>query len=528
MDSNAGRGRKPRKRNNKRNNKQQQGPKKNIAPPPPQTKLILRNIGNLEKYGTVEQILGMIQKILEISNDKNGSQYTIEVDMASARYLIRADEMAKKYQSDFREAQEGAKEEQQQEEKEAGSEDKPIEPNGDAGSPEGNKSEENAAKDNDSANKLDVLVAPKLGSSVPVITARLLYIDPPKKTRRRGERSGYAYVLLTAPKIEKIELPEEIPETVSESIGDDEGKSKREEEKGEDEDVEDDSKQIKVPDLTDEKPLEDDEPKEETPQPAEKVTVQDSRAPEAAPAKGETGGGNDELTKAIQDTQDNAADAIPDTTSAQSLTNSAKPIPTPDYSSAVAKGRLLLSRVTDFLTELAQEDAKGPQEYSGCKIEPAMSGKTWKRASRGDRREGTIEGTADYKNWLQGLTKKQEELSARPKPTPGGGGATNPLLADGSLTAEQGLPVSSLVQHLRAKHQELKRKKAKKKKDKGKSSKKKGTTGKAIPGATAAGVKKKKKKKAIKKNAPKKAGAVSPAPFVAPTLLKPPEGPVAR
>ena len=97
MDSNAGRGRKPRKRNNKRNNKQQQGPKKNIAPPPPQTKLILRNIGNLEKYGTVEQILGMIQKILEISNDKNGSQYTIEVDMASARYLIRADEMAKKY-----------------------------------------------------------------------------------------------------------------------------------------------------------------------------------------------------------------------------------------------------------------------------------------------------------------------------------------------------------------------------------------------------------------------------------------------
>ena len=50
--------------------------------------------------------------------------------------------------------------------------------------------------------ELDIVVAPKTLSSLPTITVRPLYVVPARKTRRRGERAGVAYVLLIAPKVE--------------------------------------------------------------------------------------------------------------------------------------------------------------------------------------------------------------------------------------------------------------------------------------------------------------------------------------
>lgn len=453
------------KRNNKRN-RQQTGPKKNNAPPPPQTKLILRNIGDAEKYGTVEQILGMLQKILNISNTKTGSQYSIEVDRSSIMYLIREEESSKKFLSDFEASRQTA---------DTGNEETTIEEGADKETKQSDPKEEmneNVQEDT----KLDVIVAPKQNSSIPVITARALYVNPPKKTRRRGERPGYAYVLLIAPKIEKIEIPTSEETVPQEKMDPNAGNEP--------------NNNVQETTTT----------TEETNVEGNDTTQDQEQTPQLVEEKAE-------VMKTV------------DTTSSTVEVPPAKPTPTVDYSREVAKGRLLLSRAIDFLTGLAQDDAKGPQEYAGCKIEPSMSGKTWKRMTRGDRREGTIETTSDYKNWLQGLTKKQEELSARPKPMPGGGGATNLLLADSttSTNTDQDLPVSSLVQHLRAKRQELKRKKNKKKKEKGN----KKTVGANAGGTTAAGAKKKKKKMANKKAPPQKTGAVAPTPMGAPMLLKP-------
>ena len=70
----------------------------------------------------------------------------------------------------------------------------------------------------------------------------------------------------------------------------------------------------------------------------------------------------------------------------------------------------------------AKDDAKADQHYAGSMVEVAMSGKTYKhQVHRRDRREGTLETTADYKNFVENAAKAKEERMARPKPAPGGG-----------------------------------------------------------------------------------------------------------
>jgi hypothetical protein len=146
-----------------------------------------------------------------------------------------------------------------------------------------------------------------------------------------------------------------------------------------------------------------------------------------------------------------------------------------DYSRQVAQGSLLLQTATDLLKEVistlrpswmeSSKDAS-PVEAGisiSIVIEPAMSGKTWRwQNSRSDRRENTLETTADYKNWLAGLEKREADLKARPKPAPGGGAPTNDEGGNAPTTAQ---PIAALVQHLIAKQQELKRKKVKNKKE---------------------------------------------------------------
>jgi hypothetical protein len=494
--------------NTHNNNSNSNANKKPSIPPPPQTKITLRNIQNFEKYGSVERVFQLVTNLLEQVNTAHNSAFGVELEMGSVRRLIEEEELVKKAQQEeaakkelqlqqvWKEEEENeaaaimdeAKDGQEGEETYVQTTGQNLEP---AASPQVVLVKEPKEQE------LEVIVAPKKPSLVPVLTLRPLYVVPPRKTRRRGERGGCAYLVLTAPKIEPIEPPSvSVPEIIVE------------EEKGEE-----------------------DKPAAEAEKPAEKAAAADAPAedaPETAPEAAL-------VTETPMDTTDTRSTA-PATAPAPTPTPAPAVVLTVDYSGAVAKGRLLLVQAIEALEQQAQDDSKGPRNYAGCIVEPSVSGKTWRHQfGRVDRRENSIETTADYKNWMQSLTQQREDLKSRPKPAPGGGG-----LSTGGETTENGMPISAIVAHLRAKRQEAKRKKTgKKKKDKVADTKTKGggggggkkkkdpkranasgaTTGGrggAGGGAAAAGAAaKKKKKKTVKKK--DKVGA-------APTLLKPPAG----
>lgn len=486
---NRGRGGRGNRKRNKRNKQHHhhQGPKKINVPLPAQTKLVWRNISNVEKYGTVEKVLQMVQKVVTIANEKNGNQYTIDMDRSAMRYLIQEEELANKYAQDFKASQE-ANEETKEE--------------------EGEKTETVAVnpieetKEEIEEAPLDVVVAPKQHSSIPLITARPLYVNPPRKTRRHGEKVGCAYILLTAPKIEKIEVPTpSIPPEIMEV----EVVPEEEENKAEKATTEEPTESQAAEAAKSEEDTMEEEAAATAPMPAAEETKEVE-----TPAKPE-----EKQTSAMLEHQAAINKAL-----------------AADYSTAVAKGRLLVSRAIEFLSNIASEDAKGSQDFAGCRIDTAMSGKTWRHQYRADRREGTIETTNEYKNWLNSLTKKKEELESRPKPAPGGGAASSNLVAGlVDSSQDQAQPVAAIVQHLRAKRQELKRKKTKKKKEKndkagGKNKKKDG--GRAAQGG--GGKKKKKKGGGGGKKKGGGGGKKPTTPTIAPptALLKPGVGGVAR
>jgi hypothetical protein len=536
-----------RKRYKRGANKGQNQPKKINVPPPPQTKLVLRNICNAEKYGSVESILSMVKKLVELSNTKNSSSFTIDIDHSAVRYLIQEEELAEKYLQEL----ETARQQKEKDEQEEGEEEEGVEEDDAANkedeAPENVTTEEEkqpevaTLKPITELKKMDVIVAPKVSSSVPVLMARPLYIIPPKKTRRRGERAGCAYILITAPKIEKIEIPETLQETNQEAttatlisvaplleISEETTTAAPPLEVTEETTTTSTTPPFEV---TEETPTTSAAPPLEV---TEETTLTISVTPPLKVTEGIT-----TTTAAPLEVTVTEAEAAPalipegdasgeeETTKEEAMTwdpeNVTKPpVPAPpkvDYSNAIAKGRLLLSRSTDFFTSILEEDATGPQEYAGCKIEISMSGKTWRLAYRVDRREGSIESTADFKNWMLSVEKKQEELSARPRPAPGGGTSN---LGDSNPNGGEEGPVAALVQHLRSKRQELKRKKAKKKKDKNGmnpvSPKKKKTS--AELAAVAAAKKKKKKKKTGRKKVPGGGGLPNKTATVAPVLLK--------
>jgi hypothetical protein len=485
---------------NNNNNNHNNANKKPSIPPPPQTKITLRNIQNFEKYGSVEQVFQLVTTLLEQVNTAHNSAFAVELEMGSVRRLIQEEELVKKAQQ-----QQAAKTELQQvREEEEENEAAIMEEAKDGEEREAISAETTDEKmepatpqvlvEEPKEQELQVIVAPKKPNLVPVLTLRPLYVVPPRKTRRRGERGGCAYLVLTAPKIEPIEPPP-VPEIIVE------------EEKGEED-----------------KPAEAEKPAEKAAvaAPSEEAPVQETKPAEDAAETTPEAPVATETSIETADTRNTAPAPTPTPTPV---------VPTVDYSGAVAKGRLILVQAIEALEQQVQDDSKGPHNYAGCIVEPSVSGKTWRHQyGRVDRRENSIETTADYKNWLQSLTQQREDLKARPKPAPGGGG-----LSTGEAN-ENGMPISAIVAHLRAKRQEAKRKKAgKKKKDKvdtkpkgGGGKKKKdpkranasgvttGGRGGAGGGAAAAGAAaKKKKKKTIKKKA--KVGA-------APTLLKAPAG----
>lgn len=528
-----------RNRGNKRNkqNNAAGGPKKTPVPPPPQTKLAFRNIENAEAFGSVEQVLNnLIQPMIEAfnaaNNQSNGGHNssstttststmaaTIEMDSSAVRFLIAEEEAALKYLEEEKKRveelsatsnQDGKGEEANEGETKEGEESESAaaaNSSNDTATPEESKEDEPKEEEK----QLEIIIAPSKPKTVPVITARPLYVLPPKKTRRRGERAGVAYVLLTAPKIEKIEVPESLkPDGIIEEVETD------------------------VPELTDESAaVVTASADESTPKSADDdtasppvTTTKDADEKAASPPDTTNTQSGEEEAASPPDTTTKSADEDRESP----VTSREEPAPEPvppiaiDYSRDLAKGRLLLSQAIEALQRISQEDSNSSQLFSNCRIEISMSGKTWRNQHhRQDRREGSIESTNDYKNWLQSLTTKQEDLKNRPKPAPGGG--SHNLSSDGA--DNNGQPIAALVQHLKTKRQQLKRKKLKKKKEKqadkkSKEGKKRGGGGGPKGGGRGPGGLggKKKKNKSVKNKVG--SGAAAPA------LMQPPGATVMR
>ena len=367
----------------------------------------------------------MVQSLIEAVSESSAPAFGLEWDTSAARRLISDEELYLKAQAQWKAEQEQAQAQQQQpqqEQDESGEANKETKEPSDASSAEAGASKTQVEEEN---NNPQVVIAEKKPNPYPTLTIRPLYVNPPKRTRRRGEKSGCAYLVVVAPKIEKIEpIPTEIK--------------------------------------------------------SEKSQAQAKTTPDA----------DGEATDKMQ------VEKTPSTE--ESAKENAKAI-ADGYARAMAKGRLLLVQAIEALTRHADADRSNQQnaalKYASCAVEISPSGKTWKNTNnisnnnKGDRREGTIEATADYKNWIKSLTQQQDDLKARPKPTPGGGGVANSAAGAEDESAQ---PIAALVQHLRAKKEEAKRKKQKKKKEK--------SSGTAAASATTdggkkGGTRKKKKKK---------------------------------
>jgi hypothetical protein len=381
------------------------------APAPPQTKILIRNIGDATKHGSVEGMVGLIRSFLDGANQKllSLTSRIVQLHEASTAGLIRGAEAVKKAQeeantknSDANEIVENYGDAQIGEDAVTEEEEKPV-----------NVLPRISEKSDGSLQDATSVALSMAENSTTNFGARIVYIVPPKQTRRRGVKPGCAYLLISGPRIEAKEPPPRPSSTAAMTID----SSHSEEKKDLTEVGDKNGESIKEPATQD-----NNEPHE----PKENHVV-------------------------IVDPSEKNATAAATTSHAV------------DYSREVAQGRYLVTQAIELLEEYAKEDAKSEQRYAGSMVEVALSGKTYKQnLHRRDRREGTLEQSADYKIFLDKAAKDKEERMARPKPAPGGG--VSVIAAATSETAESGQPIAALVEHIRSKRAEAsKRKKAKKK-----------------------------------------------------------------
>lgn len=483
---------------NNGNNKRNKGP-----PSPPQTKIVVRNIGDVTKHGSAKEVIELIRSIIQGANQKLAATTSriIQLDETSVECLIQEEEAVLKAKQEEEEAKK--KEEEQKAEESAGHDNNEAkETEGDVEADANPQPETTPAAEEEKPSTIEKPSSnprEKSDASMPSATepsttnlgARLVYVVPPKQTRRRGIKPGCAYLVISGPSIEAKD-PVVTPAPVEPAPSDSAKEEKKESVEEQEQPAAESEQQTGNPD-------DDDKAHETAPSPEEDKAEHHVTIAEPASA------------------------TIP-----------APPVPTVDYSREVAQGRFLVIQAIDVMEAHAKEDTKADQNYAGSMVEVAMSGKTYKHQfHRRDRREGTLETTADYKTFIENAAKAKEEIMARPKPTPGGGVAA--MAATSTDAAENGMPIAALVDHIRSKRAEAsKRKKAKKKakeasnKEKGgggkSSRKKKGKEGAKEEGGKKGGRKKdgKRRKSGKKKNG--KGGANNSIPPGGPTAVLKPGG----
>ncbi|KAG7340319.1 hypothetical protein IV203_023862 [Nitzschia inconspicua] len=411
--------------NNKGNNTNRKNPKQsgnnsgkhraNVSaiPPSPQIKVSIRNICNAAQYGTVQSILEdllpkIVEKCVERSASEKTQPFAFDIDQKAVKLLLDEETAVKEYKFKLEAERAAAKLGNTVED----TVDEAAEAAVDVVDPLSNVSAVDGSSDvkqeptPPEGTELDKVEAPLKtpNSPLPIITVQPLYVLPARKTKRRGERPGVAYVLLIAPKV------------TDESI---------------------------------------------------------NKGLEPADKKGQV------IPPDNSKEEGNVVVAAATTTKVV------------DYTQQLAKCKLLLSSAVELVKDIVNADCKTQQYFSGCTVEQSLNQKTWKlfggggssgRGRRPDRREGTVESSQDFKQWLESQEKLKEDLKARPKPVPGGGVSTTN--ADGT---ENGEPVAALVQHLLAKKQEQKQKKTVKKKKDETSNKRKPKKSETSTSSSAAG-----------------------------------------
>uniref|UniRef100_A0A7S3P4J0 Uncharacterized protein n=1 Tax=Amphora coffeiformis TaxID=265554 RepID=A0A7S3P4J0_9STRA len=235
MNAPPPRGGKPAKAKNRNNNRRHrnrqnrnnkgrrsQNPHRRGPPQSPQIKITLRNIGNVERYGTVEAIADcIIRPLLEQTNERllgaaisttTGGPKMILLEEESLIKLITNDKLATQARKEWKNKQSDAGGKGEDEE--------------DTAMPDVDVAESNMVtteEDSNNKNNAEETIVSGMKDldmnkdKNEKIHARTLYVVPPKQTRRRGEKPGNVYLVLTTPPIPAaaIEQPppsiEEVP-----------------------------------------------------------------------------------------------------------------------------------------------------------------------------------------------------------------------------------------------------------------------------------------------------------------------------
>ena len=195
-----------RPRRNRGKASRNKGPRSNNArrgpPQSPQTKVCFRNISNTDVFGTVEAIAkGILVPIVSAANERLEAN-KICLDEASLYKLVEGDTLATQAREDWKKRHEGG-----------GDSAKTAEQSDEAMPSEEKAEAESSSTDAIVTDMKDLNINDSNvgGSSV---FARPLYVVPPKKTRRRGEKPGNAYLMLTTPPIPAVQTaPRPVEET---------------------------------------------------------------------------------------------------------------------------------------------------------------------------------------------------------------------------------------------------------------------------------------------------------------------------
>ena len=368
---------------------------KNKTPPPlqlPHAKITIRKIQNVEKYGSREKMADFIRILVGASTDASLNRNSTE-NSSSFVPIVLDEKSLQKNCTNLLPQQLPPKEAENQTEKidttNKDAEEKSEDPSSES------KEQEDTPFSKTETNLISIPHEEKKNA----VTARVLYVTPPRRSRRRGIQTGAAYIVLYPP---------------------------------------DPTKSLPVPQSTSSTPSTPSTDLSTVPtQPASTT----ASAPTSDSTTVDSTSKSDEIEKLQQpENEDNKDTAIsPKINATQEPNADVQPqsivLVGQERSKAVAAARITLQNAQEYLTVQA---SKNVNLLGECVVELSPSQKTWKdhtnkenqhnnnkrngkRSDRGDRYENTIFNTEDYRSFLEGLSKKDEELANRPKPLPGGG-----------------------------------------------------------------------------------------------------------
>lgn len=438
----------------KNNVKKDRGP-----PPPPQLKVTLRNIGDVEKYGTVAKLGDLVSAIISRVNESGGATPSplsesgvttaginastatsigLHLEEESLERLIRIEEAVTAARTelysiptipnadnkgDDANADAGQKSVADQKQQQLNQSSSLSASSGVATATTANSSPLSSGKNlvNASA-KTSSMTAnspPVATASATSVTVRFLYAVPPKKTRRRGEKPGNVYLILQSSPI--LPFPASTPPPVV-SV------SSTPTNMGESKDGGDASSATKPPNSASNNKRFNNKKTQSQNYNHElsKRRALLMQAVQAMSFQAQLDAGTIRTAGAIGS---NAAK----TGGAAAVTGGSQQISTSNSKSSTGSGGIGPGTSGNSANAIVV----GAGKFRGCTVEESLNGKTWKittpddtnatkynknrRNSSINRLEGTIFESADYKQFQQDRIRQEEERKARPRPIPGGG-----------------------------------------------------------------------------------------------------------